>query len=1757
MAITQAQQDALVELYIAILDRAPDKAGLDFWADKLLNEANGDLTDIANRMWNSPGAKANYGASLTVEQTVAEIYQNVLNRAPDADGLDHWVSVWNAQGPGQTMLNMINNLKNNPSEDPAFLADKALFEAKVEAGTWYAFTYGGNDPDEAKELFRLIEEEGLSVEDAIAQLQIDPAETYVLTANQDNITAGSGDDLFTATQATLQTGDDLNGGAGDDTLSISIQGSNDFFAAPTLNGIETIRVNAPNFNGEAIEIDLSNADGYNTLESFQTTGHGEDAYVQFHDIQNINGTDIRIIDTDLEHYYSYDSNASLSLGGDDDIVDLYLSEVDGSYVEFYTEGGWDSHVDQINITSATRTGQPNDTTFNYLVDLWAGQYLNTVIIDGDADLEVEDYLDVNVNLVDAGALEADLTLDLYAQGLNWIVGGTGNDTFWITDTQDGLTVIGAQGDDNIDVGGYGEDGHGNYDLGTGNDDLRVGVHSESYWSGEGEDFADETYTYLLAGHQTVDAGEGNDRVQLNVIGLQEIALGDGHDTLDINGYVDDLFTLPAYDGVTSVDAGAGNDFVTINGFAATGEGEDWQQPAHDTDDFGVKLVNGEITTLGGFEVGDYGEDIASIGDYDIKLGDGDDILHMWVDGAPTIDAGAGDDFAIVRLENDNNVVFDGGDGNDTLVIQGDGVHTITMGDGDDVALIDGARVGSGNIDNTIDDEYTVFDGGAGDDFLRVEGDHYLDVTMGEGDDTVSLKAEHLTGDDIIRGDAEGESNVGNDTLILTNEKGVGDGDTDASLVLVGRSETGGVTGIENFDLRNQNIQLVLTEELFDTANGNDITVITRHANGAELLELTINGVLAPNQLSQGMSRAEYNLVKANFEAGVYDQGPLGSDFEQWLFTKNGVNTIDGVNTDLSTPDDSDQAIRGVDESDLNPSTVPADDEVYFWLEPEGQMVVDITDVSLHSATGRTFTLDGGNIKDVVIADDDSINGRAILRFDDGSANNSIEDTLIVKDGATITAADLRNVVGLENIVLQSDSNNAVTWSIELTDRVIDQTTGSATLYIKVDPNVPAGSRLNITLDDSVHDATNDVVIEGNANVEIYVNGQPATSEDYNTGLNSIHVITSLLFTANADHLQGADDFDDNFYAQSLSHIQAADFADGGGSDYGDDVDTLYVGFAPNNPNQDLKDQFNDAFIQDIERLIFTQNDFTGPTGSAVRMEGLGTNWDFLNNVATVETGIGNDELEEMEGENDEGGVIHYILNAGDDYFHGDYWGEDYWVDAGAGNDTVDLWDTTGDATVYGGDGNDDIFTGEGDDYVYGGNGDDYIVTGEGNDFIDGGAGNDLIYAGEGNDSVIGGAGNDSISGGDGNDTIYGDGTALEGGVIGGAGTGDDTIYGGDGNDVIHAGGGNNWVDAGDGDNIVTAGAGDDTITTYGGADIVVSGAGNDVINVGSGNDSVWAGAGNDVISFAHMGALDLVDGGTGIDTVQVANADVMTDANFEQNSNVEYLVLTGAGVQVTGESNFEDAGYHSVSTTAGGDKILDFTGVSNAVKSISEIVEGEEVSINGAPLGSTGLTITIGDVEGAAPNDGNNQIYGSVGADTITGGDGDDAIRGNAGADVINLGRGGSDMVVYARGDDGALTGQETGFDIINGFESGDDTVRVMENLFAALNGADAEVNNFNLELAGSTTGLAVYTNTGLTDADLTSFDTMLVYLNNFLGTADAADSALFSVQGTNNTALYYYVENDGVDNTISAGELRILGVFNDAHLVETDFNLA
>ncbi len=1461
-------------VFIGLLGRNAKTGGLNHYVAAIDNPNNGyGIAEMLSELVNTQPEYAANIDGMGRAQVVTYVFNNLFGRNPtlDAEGNNYWIN-----GPGSVVP--IDQLVT-AIIDGASAADQLVLENKISVATYMQQNPGLTDA-QAKAILATVNQNLSSIDAAKAAVDagLDPTgQEFILTAGQDNITGTDKNDTFKATQNTLQTGDVLNGGAGDDILILSVSGSNNFFAAPTLNNIETIRINAPNVNGIDIELDLSNADGYQTLESFQTTDYtgSPDSAVYFWDIQNVNGTNIRIIDTNLYHEFSYDNNAYVRTAGGvavGNAIDLYLSEVIGSEIVFSNEFpyAWgQSEADQINITSAQRT-QISDTTENTLSGLYVGDMLQTVMIDGNADLEVEDFLDLNVNLVDASELAADLTLSLHAQGVALNQNGTVN----VAGTTI-LNVIGAQGDDDIYIGGARNAGINVVDLGTGNDTLTIALDRS---------------------HSFIDTGPGNDYVHADIErGLVDINLGDGNNLLEYWGDVDDLTTLALNDGRSTVTAGSGNDTVII------------------------EAANSYSTAFN---------------DWNISLGGGDDYLEIISSGNQIVDAGSGDD---------------------TVIIEGDGYHNIDLGSGDDYLLIDGARLPGGNVDNTLFDFQTTILGGDGNDTVEILGDHYLNVDLGDGDDQIILYAQHLTVDDAIHG---GE---GRDTLTLRNLH-------PGQNVIVGISETSSTTSIEVFDLRQQNITLRLSSDNFDTAEDKHITVDTTKSNSRDLPLVSYQGIT----LSQGISYGDFAILRAAWAADPGNAGLVATHttLDQYIYfvlggasSQAALSFVDQTG-DLSSPGNAEWTGGTVLTGYANT------DRVFFFTEP-GAQTVDITGVPLSVASGRSFTLEGGNIRDIVIADDLAINGRLVLNFDANTgAADSTQDTLRVVNGATITAADLRNVTGLEVIELVATANNAQTWQIDLNDRVINQTTGTADLIIKVDPTVPAGSRVDIFLDPSVANATNNVVIVKNGNVDIYIDNVLVTepdlnNTDYNPGANTIIVQGGFEFTTNTDSLYGTS-ADDTFVANSLAQLQAADSADGRGG-----YDTLQLNFAVSNPILPIFWQLNLVKIDDIEHILFE-------TGNNVQAEGLGAWWyPGYEDVQKVTTGYGNDVLTEMEAigtnvSDFDNGLSGYFLREGDDFISTGGGGEDntWYIDGGLGDDTIEsrnantpyngFWWWSGD-DIYANDvehifigGEDTVFISQSAELP---NNKDVNVTG----FNDG-----VPWWADGQTAVL----RSPING-----TLF---TTLVENVIGS--DGDDTIVATQTNNGSYL-----FVDGEDGDDHITAtantadvnvvgGWGDDTIVVTSNGEVSVQG------------DYWWWAAGDDSITVNAAEAW--VAGGNGDDTITVTTTG---DAFVFGDWGNYWWYVNGPGNWFNGGAEGDDVIVVNFGSAVGANEAWVEGGGGNDTITVNTFNDNtatifgdagdDTIILNPAANGGTD-TVVFGTIEYDALQ---NQVFNNQGTDTITG----------------------------------------------------------------------------------------------------------------------------------------------------------------------------
>lgn len=164
--MTQAQID-LIEMYVIILGRAPNQSGLDFWNGIVANGQSFEY--VAKEMWDSPGARDFYPNTMSIEEKVTTVYTNVLNREPLSEGLNFWIDRWEDIGPVATMLEMINALTSNNSSDPRALADKTLFQNKINLGGYLALSVASNDVVLARSVYEYLND-GHSLEDTIAYI---------------------------------------------------------------------------------------------------------------------------------------------------------------------------------------------------------------------------------------------------------------------------------------------------------------------------------------------------------------------------------------------------------------------------------------------------------------------------------------------------------------------------------------------------------------------------------------------------------------------------------------------------------------------------------------------------------------------------------------------------------------------------------------------------------------------------------------------------------------------------------------------------------------------------------------------------------------------------------------------------------------------------------------------------------------------------------------------------------------------------------------------------------------------------------------------------------------------------------------------------------------------------------------------------------------------------------------------------------------------------------------------------------------------------------------------------------------------------------------------------------------------------------------------------------------------------------------------------------------------------------------------------
>lgn len=158
--LDEAAFESFVEMYIAYFNRAPDAVGLAFWGTA---NANGmSLEEIAAEFAGQPETLAIYPENSNNFKFVSDVYQNVLGRAPDIDGLRFWSNAINdgEVARGEFILAMLNGVEEGSP-------DRAYLDQKTDLGALFAVHRGMSNTDDAAQVMALFDGSAASVQDTV------------------------------------------------------------------------------------------------------------------------------------------------------------------------------------------------------------------------------------------------------------------------------------------------------------------------------------------------------------------------------------------------------------------------------------------------------------------------------------------------------------------------------------------------------------------------------------------------------------------------------------------------------------------------------------------------------------------------------------------------------------------------------------------------------------------------------------------------------------------------------------------------------------------------------------------------------------------------------------------------------------------------------------------------------------------------------------------------------------------------------------------------------------------------------------------------------------------------------------------------------------------------------------------------------------------------------------------------------------------------------------------------------------------------------------------------------------------------------------------------------------------------------------------------------------------------------------------------------------------------------------------------------
>ena len=168
MALTDNQL-ALIKLYLAGFNRAPEKGGFDYWSAQMT--AGKSFSSVVSTIFSLDVVKAIYPDALSDAEFVTKVYNNVFGKTPDAEGLAYWSGQLGAsKDRGALVMTMINvglaTSEGTPGK--AFIANRySVAQHAVDQQTAQKTEI---PPDKLKEIMAGVSEDSASATSANSAL---------------------------------------------------------------------------------------------------------------------------------------------------------------------------------------------------------------------------------------------------------------------------------------------------------------------------------------------------------------------------------------------------------------------------------------------------------------------------------------------------------------------------------------------------------------------------------------------------------------------------------------------------------------------------------------------------------------------------------------------------------------------------------------------------------------------------------------------------------------------------------------------------------------------------------------------------------------------------------------------------------------------------------------------------------------------------------------------------------------------------------------------------------------------------------------------------------------------------------------------------------------------------------------------------------------------------------------------------------------------------------------------------------------------------------------------------------------------------------------------------------------------------------------------------------------------------------------------------------------------------------------------------